>query len=228
MQNSDNSQILTITLKATLFDIISSKKQIQNDLKQDLDKEQNSSDKEKKLKKYNFFEKKVENIILLANNLSREVDELDSLLKENSLQTNSSTENFHSEPSKDTNSTEPLLPKNQSEENPNNSKNDDIIKLKKSTTDKAKAIVVTSNQFLKLKQSKLEQKDIIVDRKEITETTTDKPPVEDKENQLNIEEMLEKASNLYKEGKIAESQALYEKISTLNKEQQNKTLLKVA
>ncbi len=47
------------------------------------------------------------------------------------------------------------------------------------------------------------------------------PKVVDRQRQ--IEEMLEKANNLYKEGKAAEAQAMYDQISALNKEMQGKS-----
>ena len=69
------------------------------------------------------------------------------------------------------------------------------------------------------------------------EAETEENIIEDSTNDViseepeeDIEQMLERANNLYKEGKIEESQALYEKISTLNKENQekNKTYVKAA
>ncbi len=59
----------------------------------------------------------------------------------------------------------------------------------------------------------------------------DKAIVKDTEEDTkeeSIEEMLERANKLYKEGNLIESQALYDKISSLNKAQQDKIYTKVA
>ncbi len=89
----------------------------------------------------------------------------------------------------------------------------------------------SSNEVIPTEDTDLDLPDI---------TTSENPTPEEKqepeevipdnteEKEETIEEMLERANNLYKEGNLQESEALYEKISSLNKTNQEKILTKAA
>ena len=89
----------------------------------------------------------------------------------------------------------------------------------KSSDNKVKAILVNDSQFNKLKASRIIQTRMLG-------FGMGASPSKDK-----IEELMKKASALYKEGKISEAQALYAEISSLNKQlkkDDTKVLAKVA
>ena len=89
----------------------------------------------------------------------------------------------------------------------------------KSSDNKVKAILVNDNQFNKLMSSR------IIQTKRLGFDMVSSP------DRGKIEELMKKASALYKEGKISEAQALYAEISSLNKQlkkEDNKVLTKVA
>ena len=69
--------------------------------------------------------------------------------------------------------------------------------------------IISNNKVIEEKSTPEEKNNQIIEE-------TPKDDVEE-----SIEQMLERANNLYKEGKLQESQALYEKISNLNKAKQN-------
>lgn len=81
-----------------------------------------------------------------------------------------------------------------------------ILKLK---NDKVKAILVNQSQMTKLKASKRNQ-EALLDFGLVSNNGESVP-------KNNLEEMMARASALYKEGKIQEAQALYSQISLLNK-----------
>lgn len=98
------------------------------------------------------------------------------------------------------------------------------------TTDSVKAILVTSAQYQKLSASRGAQKQL--SESATSEVSTEVQPVvsdnadtvsapTDKRKEL--QEMLEQANNLYKEGRIQESQELYAKVGAINKELQAQT-----
>ena len=128
--------------------------------------------------------------------------------------------------------------------------NSEVI-LSKETADEARAIIVSEGQFKKFRASKMRQQDLIINsqtietnsetnsekdekQKPIIEFTDDSTDVnledieKDKAIVKDTEEVLERANKLYKEGNLIESQALYDKISSLNKAQQDKIYTKVA
>ena len=89
----------------------------------------------------------------------------------------------------------------------------------KSSDDKVKAILVNDSQFNKLKASRA------VQTKMLGFGMGASP------SRAKIEDLMKKASALYKEGKISEAQALYAEISSLNKQlkiDDTKVLTKVA
>ncbi len=83
--------------------------------------------------------------------------------------------------------------------------------INKDNIDPAKAILVTSLQYEKLLLSRDEQKTLCKLRKYMI------MPGEKEKQEMNLEEMLSKAENLYKEGKTSEAEELYNKISDLNR-----------
>ena len=89
----------------------------------------------------------------------------------------------------------------------------------KNSNDKVKAILVNDSQFNKLKASR------VVQTKMLGFGMGASP------DRAKIEDLMKKASVLYKEGKISEAQALYAEISSLNKQLKRddaKVLTKVA
>ena len=89
----------------------------------------------------------------------------------------------------------------------------------KSSDDKVKAILVNDSQFNKLRASR------VVQTKVLGFGIGESP------SKAKIEDLMKKASALYKEGKISEAQALYAEISSLNKQlkrNDTKVLTKVA
>lgn len=89
----------------------------------------------------------------------------------------------------------------------------------KNSNDKVKAILVNDSQFNKLKASR------VVQTKMLGFCMGASP------DRAKIEDLMKKASVLYKEGKISEAQALYAEISSLNKQLKRddaKVLTKVA
>lgn len=114
-----------------------------------------------------------------------------------------------------TNTPEPNEDSNEKVNNVDNNK----IKFKKQGNDSAKAILVTTKQISKLSLSRknqtslLETKGILPEKSSSSETN---PSTNQK-----LEQLLEKANQLYSEGKIQESEELFNEISSLNKEIQN-------
>ncbi len=116
-------------------------------------------------------------------------------------------------------------------------KNDDLT---------AKVIIVNDNQFNNLANSKTEEEKKVFEQNTTTvepeqnNLSTSEPtplpdvvPVEDNvvnnvQDSNDIEKMLEKANELYKEGKAEEAKALYDEISVLNNSlnEKNKELVK--
>lgn len=89
----------------------------------------------------------------------------------------------------------------------------------KSSDDKVKAILVNDSQFNKLKASRAVQTKMLGFGMGVSPS------------RAKIEDLMKKASALYKEGKISEAQALYAEISSLNKQlkkDDTKVLTKVA
>ena len=76
---------------------------------------------------------------------------------------------------------------------------------------------------MNLAQSKTTQKKYVFS-KNLASDTKNEPQTDS----IDIEKMLEEANNLYKNGQIAQSQELYEKISSINRKNQNKVLERVA
>lgn len=89
------------------------------------------------------------------------------------------------------------------------------MQIKKLSDTKAKAILVNRKQLSKLSASRNVQKSLL-DFGLQSENTQNK-----------LEEMMARASSLYKEGKVQEAQALYNEISLLNKANNN-VLVKTA
>lgn len=81
------------------------------------------------------------------------------------------------------------------------------------TNNPVKAIIVNVNQLRKLRESLTIQKERL-DFGVIAVTSNINTSIETKE--VSIEELLEQASRLYKEGKILESEKLYEQIRNMN------------
>lgn len=81
--------------------------------------------------------------------------------------------------------------------------------IMKQSDDKTKAILVNSSQFEKLSNSKQAQEALL----DFGNLTENKQSLEAK-----IEEMMARASSLYKEGKKDEAQDIYNQISLMNKE----------
>ena len=81
--------------------------------------------------------------------------------------------------------------------------------IMKKSDDKTKAILVNSSQFEKLCNSKQAQEALL----DFGNLTENKQSLEAK-----IEEMMARASSLYKEGKKDEAQYIYNQISLMNKE----------
>ena len=89
----------------------------------------------------------------------------------------------------------------------------------KNSNDKVKAILVNDSQFNKLKASRVVQTKMLGFGMGASS------------DRAKIEDLMKKASVLYKEGKISEAQALYAEISSLNKQLKRddaKVLTKVA
>lgn len=89
----------------------------------------------------------------------------------------------------------------------------------KNSNDKVKAILVNDSQFNKLKASRVVQTKMLGFGMGASS------------DRAKIEDLMKKASVLYKEGKISEAQALYAEISSLNKQlkrDDTKVLTKVA
>lgn len=89
----------------------------------------------------------------------------------------------------------------------------------KNSNDKVKAILVNDSQFNKLKASRVIQTKMLGFGMGVSP------------DRAKIEDLMKKASVLYKEGKISEAQALYAEISSLNKQlkrDDTKVLTKVA
>lgn len=81
----------------------------------------------------------------------------------------------------------------------------------KNGTEKVKAILVNDKQYTKLLSSRDKQFSLL--QFVATKDSNDAIPSKEK-----IEKLMKKASALYKDGKVAEAQALYSEISSLNKE----------
>lgn len=89
-------------------------------------------------------------------------------------------------------------------------------KFLKDNSNKAKAILVSVNQINKLSSSKESQKKLL-------DFGTIQP-----EKSNDIEALLSKAGTLYHEGKVDEAQALYDKVSQINKAKGNVLVKKAA
>lgn len=89
-------------------------------------------------------------------------------------------------------------------------------KFLKDNSNKAKAILVSVNQINKLVSSKESQKQLLDFGTIQAEETND------------IEALLSKAGALYHEGKVDEAQALYDKVSQINKNKENVLVKKAA
>ena len=119
------------------------------------------------------------------------------------------------------------------------------IKFIKSSSEVSRAILTTKKQITKLRESKETQKALLSIRNMISnnpiaeqtvavvDSSLDDEKVTEQQliasglleasfadKQKQIETMLEQANNLYKEGKAAEAQVMYDQISALNKELQ--------
>lgn len=90
------------------------------------------------------------------------------------------------------------------------------VKYLKDNTNRTKAILVSQKQMKKLIDSKKAQSQLL-----------DFGAMSDYSN-LDIESLLEKAGKLYHEGKTDEAQALYDKVSRLNKRKENVLVKKAA
>ncbi len=100
----------------------------------------------------------------------------------------------------------------------NNSNVEPSMKILKLKADKVKAILVSKKQIDKLKASKELQKNALdfgVVQSDNNNTVSNISDIQS--SQAQIEELMNKASALYKEGKVQEAQELYAKISELNK-----------
>ena len=110
---------------------------------------------------------------------------------------------------------------------------DAIQKFNKNTHAKAKAILVSNEQYSKLMLSRDTQKALFNSKNKIVhevasvddkESTTDNivdnvvSDVEEtySDKQKQIEELMNKANQLYQDGKLDEAQELYNKISEIN------------
>ena len=89
-------------------------------------------------------------------------------------------------------------------------------KFLKDNSNKAKAILVSVNQINKLISSKESQKKLL-----------DFGAIQPEESN-DIEALLSKAGTLYHEGKVDEAQALYDKVSQINKAKVNVLVKKAA
>lgn len=89
------------------------------------------------------------------------------------------------------------------------------VQIKKLSDTKAKAILVNRKQLSKLSASKAVQESLL------------DFGLQTGNNQNRLEEMMARASSLYKEGRVQEAQALYNEISLLNKANNN-VLVKTA
>lgn len=91
------------------------------------------------------------------------------------------------------------------------SENYNLEKFVRLTNNRVKAIIVNSTQLRKLRESLERQKQLLDFGPEDVNSKSNEPIA-------SIESLLEQASNLYKEGKIEESEKLYDQIRNMNKD----------
>lgn len=241
----------SVKLKAVLFDIVSLEEDNKNGLTQKISSEKDEKVKEElkaRLQKKNLL---LNEVMKKGNDLVSTVEELfsDTLVQANNkekkelkTEESSNSEQVINEDKTLKTSEEKVL-------------EDAPVKIKKRTADIPKAIIVSLEQFRKLSFSKDRQKNLILshsvkneennadvipmpdldnDNEKVEENLNleDSPSQDNVENgeEESLEQMLERANNLYKEGNLKESQALFEKISLLNKanKELDKTLTKTA
>ena len=100
------------------------------------------------------------------------------------------------------------LPVEDSEEKPNDNSNVQYM-VSKTSNDPSKAIIVTSAQFDKLLASHDKQRSLCKHRKLFKLDNV-------QHDDMNLEEMMNKANELYKSGDVKGAEALYNKISEIN------------
>lgn len=137
-------------------------------------------------------------------NQDKEIDEPEQNIEKKSISEEASTNDI------DNNQEEV----NESESEENKSTIDyELEEYYRLTNNPVKAIIVNVNQLRKLRESLTIQKERL-DFGVIAVTSNINASIETKEP--SIEELLEQASRLYKEGKILESEKLYEQIRNMN------------
>lgn len=112
-----------------------------------------------------------------------------------------------------------------------NNTNEDVLKFVKNDTNFPKAILVTGVQFGKLTSSRETQKALMSAKGAFKNTQADEQvlmangllaPTEDA-TKKQMEDIMNQANALYKEGKTAEAQALYNQVSSMNQTMQANT-----
>ncbi len=255
--NEEFSNPFSLTkLKAYLFDLISKETAKQQTLKETISKEQDAN--KRKDMEETFKEKSLilNNIINKANELTSEIEKLtkDNSTDLKKEEKDNNEETFKENTTvKEEEYPEVILSKETND--PAKAIIVNIKQFKKLQASKmTQQELILNNKVSEEKPKKEFEPVINIASDEVEETKTisneendkeikseDKPPVQEEqpvenkedikttdEKEENIEELLNKANALYKEGNLQESEALYEKISALNKQKQNKTHIKVA